>query len=49
MIANAVGLDAFLKVLDESALDEQIGIWRAIIVVLDSGEHCPHHFPGWKP
>ena len=38
------GRDAFLAVLDEAALDEQVGIWRAMIVVLDSGEHCPHHF-----
>ena len=41
--------DAFLKVMDEAALDEQVGIWRAMIIVLDSGEHCPHHFRGRKP
>ena len=41
--------DAFLTVLDEAALDEQVGIWRAMIIVLDSGEHCPHHFQGRKP
>ena len=41
--------DAFLKVMDEAALDEQVRIWRAMIVVLDSGEHCPHHFRGRKP
>ena len=41
--------DAFLTALDEAALDEQIGIWRAMVVVLDSGEHCPHHFRGRKP
>ena len=32
----------------EAALGEQVGIWRAMIVVLDSGEHCPHHFRGRK-
>ena len=46
---EGAGRDAFLKVLDEAALDEQVGIWRAMIVVLDSGEHCPHHFRGRKP
>ena len=33
----------------EAALNEQVGIWRAMIVVLDSGEHCPHHFRGRTP
>ena len=46
---EGAGRDAFLKVMDEAALDEQVGIWRAMIVVLDSGEHCPHHFRGRKP
>ena len=46
---EGTGRDAFLKVLDEIVLDEQVGIWRAMIVVLDSGEHCPHHFRGRKP
>ena len=41
--------DAFLTAPDKAALDEQIGIWRAMVVVLDSGEHCPHHFRGRKP
>ena len=46
---EGAGRDAFLAVMDEAALDEQVGIWRAMIVVLDSGEHCPHHFRGRKP
>ena len=46
---EAVGRDAFLAVLDEAAPDEQVGIRRAMIVMLDSGEHCPHHFLGRKP
>ena len=46
---EGTGRDAFLTTLDEAALDEQIGIWRAMVVVLDSGEHCPHHFRGRKP
>ena len=46
---EGAGRDAFLAVLGEAALDEQVGIWRAMIVVLESGEHCPHHFRGRKP
>lgn len=46
---EGTGRGAFLTVLDEAALDEQVGIWRAMIVVLDTGEHCPHHFRGRKP
>ena len=46
---EGTGRDAFLTALDEAALDEQIEIWRAMVVVLDSGEHCPHHFRGRKP
>ena len=46
---EGAGRDAFLSVLDEATLDEQVGIWRAMLVVLDSGEHCPHHFRGRKP
>ena len=46
---EGAGRDAFLTVLGEAALDEQVGIWRAMIIVLDSGEHCPHHFRARKP
>lgn len=27
----------------------QIATWQAMVVVLDSGEHCPHHFHARKP
>ena len=43
------GRDAFLRVLGEAALDAQVETWRAMVIVLDSGEHCPHHFRGRKP
>ena len=46
---EGAGRDAFLAVLGEAALDEQVGIWRAMIIVLESGEHCPHHFRGRRP
>ena len=43
------GRDAFLTVMDETALNSQVETWRAMVVVLDSGEHCPHHFRAHKP
>ena len=46
---DGVGRDAFLSVLDEAALEEQVGIWRAMIIVLDLAEHCPRHFRGRRP
>ena len=27
----------------------QIATWEAMVIVLDSGEHCPHHLRGRKP
>ena len=46
---EGAGRNAFLTVLEEAVLDEQVGIWRVMVVVLDSGEHCLHHFRGRKP
>ena len=46
---EGAGRDAFLAVLEAAALDEQVGIWRAMIIVLDSGGHRPHHFRGQRP
>ena len=46
---EGAGRDAFLTVMDEAALNAQIETWRAMVIVLDSGEHCPHHFRGRKP
>lgn len=39
----------FETVLSAEDLDSQITTWRAMVVVLDSGEHCPHHFRATKP
>ena len=46
---EGAGRDTFLIVLDEAAPDEQVGIRRAMIVVLGSGEHRPYRFRGRKP
>ncbi len=39
----------FDELLGAAEIDRQIATWRAMIVVLDSGEHCPHHYRGRKP
>lgn len=41
--------EKFETVLPEGELESQIATWRAMVVVLDSGEHCPHHFRATKP
>ena len=46
---EGAGRDAFLTVMDEAALNAQVETWRAMVIVLESGEHCPHHFRGRKP
>jgi hypothetical protein len=30
-------------------VDHNIGTWRSMLVVLETGEHCPHHFHDRKP
>lgn len=30
-------------------VDHNIGTWRAMVAVLETGEHCPHHLHGRKP
>lgn len=39
----------FESVLPPGELESQIATWRAMLVVLESGEHCPHHFRATKP
>ncbi len=39
----------FDAILGPGGTDEQISTWRAMVVVLDSGEHCPHHLRGRRP
>lgn len=39
----------FESVLPPGELDAQVATWRAMLVVLESGEHCPHHFRATKP
>lgn len=39
----------FDDALGHNAVEDQIATWEAMQVVLDSGEHCPHHIRGCRP
>lgn len=41
--------DRFAVVIGARALQRQITTWTAMIAVLETGEHCPHHFRARKP
>ena len=43
-----VGMAA-AHVVGRDFVEKNIGIWRSIIPVLDSGEHCPTHLAARKP
>ena len=38
-----------VKRLGKDFVDHNIEIWQRMIVVLDTGEHCPHHLHASKP
>lgn len=40
---------AFEAVLTPEEVAAQITTWQAMVPVLESGEHCPHHLRGRKP
>ena len=39
----------FDAVLGTAAVEDQIATWTAMVPVLDTGEHCPHHIRARKP
>ena len=41
--------EKFAGILGQTELEAMIETWRAMLLVLDTGEHCPHHFRGRKP
>jgi phosphoethanolamine N-methyltransferase len=43
------GRKAFDAVIGPEATDEQRKTWEAMVIVLESGEHCPHHLRARKP
>ena len=50
-LARMTGSDRpeFERLLGAEAVDRQIQTWTAMLPVLESGEHCPHHLRGRKP
>lgn len=41
--------DLFVGAIGAAELDHQIATWTAMVPVLESGEHCPHHIRAHKP
>ncbi len=41
--------EEFESVVGIDLLQSNINIWTAMVKVLETGEHCPHHFRGQKP
>jgi ubiquinone/menaquinone biosynthesis C-methylase UbiE len=50
-LARLEGADRarFAATLPGDGLDGMIDVWRKLVGVLRSGEHCPHHFRARKP
>ena len=40
---------SFEAAIGGEEIASQIETWEAMVPVLASGEHCPHHFRGRKP
>lgn len=40
---------AFEELTSLEEIANQIETWNAMLIVLDTGEHCPHHFRAHKP
>lgn len=41
--------DRFVELLGADEVASQIATWTAMVPVLESGEHCPHHFRARRP
>lgn len=39
----------FDATMGKEEIDIQVELWQAMLVVLEKGEHCPHHFRGQRP
>lgn len=39
----------FEAMLSAGEIEDQLKTWRAMIAVLETGEHCPHHLRGRRP
>ena len=40
---------AFVDAFNEEEIEAQTTTWRTMVVVLETGEHCPHHLRARKP
>ena len=40
---------SYEKLTSQEFINRQILTWKAMIKVLETGEHCPHHFRAIKP
>ena len=40
---------SYEEITSNNFIEDQIKTWKAMIRVLDTGEHCPHHFRAQKP
>ena len=38
-----------IEAAGKQLVDHHIGTWVAMLKVLETGEHCPHHFRGRRP
>src|SRR5690606_37221029 len=43
------GRARFEALCGAAEIARQLETWRAMVIVLDKGEHCPHHFRARKP
>jgi SAM-dependent methyltransferase len=46
---TGLGRAAFTELVGTEALESEIKTWTSMLPLVDSGEHCPHHFRGRKP
>ena len=48
-ILSGPARNSYEEITSNSFIENQIKTWKAMIKVLDTGEHCPHHFRAKKP
>lgn len=41
--------DTFNATFGKDFIDHSVETWKAMVTVLESGEHCPHHIRGQRP
>ena len=46
---SGMSFSEYEKLTSKEYIEYSIDTWQAMIKVIDSGEHCPHHFSAQKP